>query len=78
MARKSIINKVLLLMREMIHGVILIYYVKTSKEKYFDDLDIFRVCMALETISEKAMLTWFNNDEFILNYMELTNDFEIF
>jgi hypothetical protein len=44
-------------MREMIHGTILIYYVKTSKEKYFDDLEIFRVGMALETISEKAMLT---------------------
>jgi hypothetical protein len=27
-------------MREMIHGRILIYYVKTSKEKYFDDLEI--------------------------------------
>ena len=37
----------------------LILYVKTSKEKYFDDLDIFSVGMALETKSEKAMLTWF-------------------
>jgi hypothetical protein len=44
-------------MREMIHGIILIYNGKTSKEKYFDDFDIFRVDMTQETISEKAMLT---------------------
>ena len=61
----------------MIHGIILIYYVKTSKEKYFDDLEIFRVGMTLETISEKAMLTWFNNDELSPKYMDLRNDFEI-
>jgi hypothetical protein len=43
-------------MREMIHGIILIYNVKTSKEKYFDDLDIFIVDMTQQTISEKAVL----------------------
>jgi hypothetical protein len=44
-------------MREMIHEIILTSNGKTSKEKYFDDLEIFRVGMAQETISEKAKLT---------------------